>query len=124
MNRLGVSSEQVHETLGVRSLKDDWVAKGRTLQEARQLVLQTLGIQQKAQGEEEHQRLQEWLKVKKLMHATNTTEEQAQGYLQRDHGLTVGKRLIEAALPPPGVSLEMIRQLRETLREYKMKLGT
>ncbi|MFW6125510.1 MAG: hypothetical protein ACOC58_00230 [Chloroflexota bacterium] len=122
MNRLGVTPDQVHETLDIRSLKDDWVAKGRTLQEARQIVLQTLGIQQKAEGNDEHQRLEEWLEVKKLMHATKTTDEQVQEYFQRNHDLTVGMKLSEASLPPPGVPLGVIKHLRERLEQYKMRL--
>jgi hypothetical protein len=44
MNRLGILPDKVHEVLGVRSLKDDWVAGGRTLEEARQKVFRALGI--------------------------------------------------------------------------------
>jgi hypothetical protein len=44
MHRAGILPDKVHEVLGVRSLKEDWVAKGRTLEQARQQVFRQLGI--------------------------------------------------------------------------------
>jgi hypothetical protein len=38
LKQLGWSSDQVHQKLGIKSLKDDWLAKGKTLTEAYDLI--------------------------------------------------------------------------------------
>ena len=39
-----ISAQKVYEALRVKSLKNDWMGKGRTLEEARQVIFKALGI--------------------------------------------------------------------------------
>ena len=39
-----ISAQKVYEVLRVKSLRDDWVGKGRTLEQARQVIFGALGI--------------------------------------------------------------------------------
>jgi hypothetical protein len=41
LKKLGWSSDQVHHRLGIKSLKNDWLAKGKTLTEAYDLITKT-----------------------------------------------------------------------------------
>jgi hypothetical protein len=57
------------------------------------------------------------------MAAAKISIAQVQKYLEKEHALVVGKELIEKSVPPPGVSLDVLRRLRERLDKYRMQLS-
>jgi hypothetical protein len=52
VNRLGLTPERAHEILGVKSIKDDWLASGRTLEAAIDCLRQAVGEAYPPAGEE------------------------------------------------------------------------
>jgi len=72
---------------------------------------------------DQEERFKQWTEIRRLMSAAKISEGAVQGHLQREHGIVVGKDLIEKPVPPFGISLTVLRRLRERLEQHKMKLG-
>jgi hypothetical protein len=71
----------------------------------------------------EEAKAKEWDEVKRLMSASRVSEAQVRAYFAKEHAMVIGKGLLEKPVPPPGLTLEAVRQLRERLDKYKMQLG-
>ena len=121
MDRLGLLPEKVHEVLGVKSLKDDWVAKGHTIEEARQLVLQRLGITSSENPFPEDSREEVRLQIVRLLGGACPTASQMKTWWEnKGWGYQLGAEDLKRGLDT-AVTLEHLEAFRDALVAFQKK---
>lgn len=123
----GLSEDEVHKILGITSLKADWIEKGKTFEEAEDII--NAALEKAKQTTEAPQALEDrerqlcWKDICQLMEDTNQAKDTLVAWFKRRHNLVVSLEEVKADTPPRVATLEMLKQLQDNLRLYKDQMG-
>jgi hypothetical protein len=120
---MGYSEEQVHEKLGVESVKD-WLAQGKTLEEAMDKLERVTNI--KAPALEiptiDEELIKGWQIVKSTIKELRLTEGQIGKWFEH-YGMKVNLTDFDRDFPPPELTNVILSRFQTSLDSYRDRLG-